>query len=613
MHDRIVVSSTPYWIIWLVTGTIAALSASLFWQAAHLGTEYLPVGNDSFYHARRILDTVRDFHAFYEFDPRIHAPEGSLLTWPWGYDFAMACIVRVFLSLGFTSNPMAILVWIPVAAVFVSSGLLILIAHRLRFSLWATALAGLCMALSPLTQYLHGTGIIDHHYAEYIFVLATVWATLGWLYSLDNRLRALLLGLILGLAPAVHNGLFILQAPVIASIALLWFSGIAIPKHAANAFAAGLVGAMIVVLLPSLPFRSGNFEYYLLSWFHLYIAFATSVLVLLAARQIHNARGLIVVGGAALLLAIPIIHQALMARSFLGGSSIRLNAIGEMRSVYRISSEYGGLWNASAFYSFFLWLIPATAIYCAVMLWKERTQGRAAFWLFSIFGLTLLLLQFRLHYFGSFALYLPLLVWADSIKAHRKAAMLITSMTVLLLYYPPLRYQLIVPVSKANDSAFANVWPILQELRKVCSHSPGIVLADSDAGHYIRYYTECSVVANNFLLTKQHGDKVELTDQLFASAGADVPRLAPYIRYILVRPVNIVRAGKDDFRYVSYSPKSSRLIGDLLFEPPTSKSIPTNFRLLFESRFADVNDIPYARLFEILPSSDSPRPQPETP
>ncbi len=117
--------------LWLLIGLIAAAACSLTWPSAHFADEYVPFSNDSFYHARRILDTVADPASFYEFDSKIHAPEGSLLTWPWGYDYAMAWLVRAGLALGISGSPIGILIWLPVLAVFVSMGLMLLLARRL--------------------------------------------------------------------------------------------------------------------------------------------------------------------------------------------------------------------------------------------------------------------------------------------------------------------------------------------------------------------------------------------------------------------------------------------------------------------------------------------------
>ena len=102
-------------LLWLLVGTIGVMVCCLIYPAAHLGTEFVPVGNDSFYHARRILDAAADPSAFYQFDPKIAAPEGSIVVWPWGYDYALAWIVRIAMLAGFPGEPIGFLIWIPVA------------------------------------------------------------------------------------------------------------------------------------------------------------------------------------------------------------------------------------------------------------------------------------------------------------------------------------------------------------------------------------------------------------------------------------------------------------------------------------------------------------------
>src|SRR5690606_36620088 len=120
--------------IWLIAGVIAAWVCILTLTAEHFGGGDLPVGNDSFYHARRLLDTVRDPAGFYQVDEKIHAPEGRLLVWPWGYDYLLANIARLAMAAGISTDPLAILVWIPVAAVWLSLGLTIVIARQLSLS-----------------------------------------------------------------------------------------------------------------------------------------------------------------------------------------------------------------------------------------------------------------------------------------------------------------------------------------------------------------------------------------------------------------------------------------------------------------------------------------------
>jgi asparagine N-glycosylation enzyme membrane subunit Stt3 len=276
----------------LLVGVVAAAVCSLYWPAVHFSDEYLPFGNDAFYHARRILDTVANPAAFYQFDPKIHAPEGSLLTWPWGYDYAMAWLVKGGLALGLATDPMAILIWLPVVAVFASIGLLMLIARRLSLSPGLIVIAGLAAALSPLTQYLHAVGQIDHHFAEYIFVLAMVACGLRWFARPDDAKHAIILGVVLGAAPNINNGLFILQVPLLATLLVLWLQGTRIPVRATLAFAGALLLTTLSILIPSLPFRLGLFEFYTLSWFHLYVAAGSAVVALALAALPRTPRNI---------------------------------------------------------------------------------------------------------------------------------------------------------------------------------------------------------------------------------------------------------------------------------------------------------------------------------
>ena len=58
-------------------------------------------------------------------------------------------------------------------------------------------------------------------------------------------------------------------------------------------------------------------------------------------------------------------------------------------------------------------------------------------------------------------------------------------------------------------------------------------------GHYIRYYTDCPVIANNFLLTPQHFRKMDEVGALFslsaatlvAGGAADQVRAGPSARH----------------------------------------------------------------------------------
>src|SRR5689334_22609564 len=93
-------------LIWIVGCMLAFVAAMNFLPASLVDGHYIPVSNDSFYHARRILDTVAQPDKFYEFDSHITYPYGEWITWPWGYDYGMAQIVRAVLWVMGPRDPM---------------------------------------------------------------------------------------------------------------------------------------------------------------------------------------------------------------------------------------------------------------------------------------------------------------------------------------------------------------------------------------------------------------------------------------------------------------------------------------------------------------------------
>lgn len=597
--------------IWLAASIVAALSCSLYFSAAHFNGEYLPVGNDSFYHARRILDAVADPSSFYQFDPKIHAPQGSLLVWPWGYDYAMAALVRLGLAAGVSANPMAILIWIPVAAVFLSIGLLVLVARRLSLSSWSVTLTALCMALSPTTQFLHGAGQIDHHHAELICILAALAAGLSWMREPENARAAALLAAVLGVAPAIHNGLFVLQLPLLATLYIRWAQNARPPRRCAAVFAAVLLATTSAILIPSTAFRAGRFEFYTLSSFHLYIAFSTTLLVVLLSllRRTPRAIGALAICGA--LLIVPVLAQIEMARSFVAGTFKWLETIAEMKSPLKEAFTPQGAKIITHIYTYLIWIAPLTFLLCVLQCWRERSSARLLFWVTSAAGLVLLSTQVRMHYFGDFALHLPWLVLADDYARarpqHAKRIFLAISLALVLLFVPALRHQLVAPVSRANDSTFEDTRQIYSALQKACAADPGIVLADNNAGHYIRYYSDCSVMVNNFLLTPLHFSKMDEVEHLFSLRAAQLPSAAPKVKYVLVRPLDIRRADnpEEGYKYWFFFPGDPRLVTDLLLS--ASDSVPGDYVLLEEIRFPGADNIPYARLYKIRrPELSSP-------
>lgn len=524
-------------VAWLLIGTIGVFMAMNAVSASFLSGEYLPVGNDSFYHARRILDTVHDPSAFFEFDDRIHVPEGSWITWPWLFDYMMAMLVSGIAKLTGSTNPVPILMYLPVFWLYLNVGLMMLVARELGLGLLYRSLAGLGVALSPLTQILHGTGSIDHHFAEFTFILLTLLGGLRWFGRPDLPARGVFLGFVLGIACGFHNGLFILQLPVLAAFAVLWARGFELSPRSVIGLAAGLLGGVILVLIPSIPFQKGFFEYYYLSWFHLYVATCTVAVMALMARLRFRAATAMLVGIVAVLLSLPLFGNVLSMEAFLSKDISRFDVIVETRTPLStfIGSPKSWLVN---FYSLLAVLTPLTWLASLWLLIRSPTPRMVFAGTMSVFGLSLFFLQVRLHYYGSFAMILGPLVFAGMLERSGRFDGRKVAATVIVLWalvwYPPVKNRLFAPLPLGMDAQYGLVQQAIPFLAKACAEDPGVVLAYNDLGNYIRYHTDCSVIANNFLLTSQHEQKIAELDSLFNMDLDELLRTRPDIRYLFV-------------------------------------------------------------------------------
>jgi hypothetical protein len=586
--------------LWLVSGSLTFLFCMYHLSGTLVEGSFLPANHDSLYHARRIIDSLGDPLRMYQFDTRIHAPEGSWITWPWAYDMLMACLARALLALTGAADPMTVLALVAPAWVFVNAALFLGVAIRLRLSLPMLALAMLFFTVLPLTQHLHRVGMLDHHYIELTFVLASLYVGLGWFEDLANRGRAVALAVVLGAAPAFHNGLFVLQLPLLLSLAWLWVLGRPIDRRGALAFALALVAATAAFLLPSEPFRLGEFSYYLHSSFHLYAAFCTALLCALASAVRFTAKAAAGLGLLCVALAVPILPQLVHGRDFLFARLPYLDRIEELGSIPRELAR-GDWYPVTLSYSPALWLLP---LGLGGLLWRLRRDSSNAsvfFLVQALVGSFFLLQSFRMHYFGTFALILPLCRLIDDARGLRPQLFASRPRQLALgaLFAAPLLVCLLHlkhVYAPGASSSYNLARPLYAALGAACREAPGVVLAEANDGHPIRYHSECSVIADNFITTPQHAEKFALAEALFAASAADVMRQAPYVRYILVKRVDNVL---DPARQCGLQcPENAGLRRELLAAgaPPKGLLLLNEFRV---NRAGKVE--PFARLFEVVP------------
>jgi hypothetical protein len=602
--------NTTAWILavlglWLLGTLFATFLAAILADSRVVGELYVPRGNDSFYHARRILDAAVGERGFYQFDERLNPPEGTWIPWPWAYDYFMAKLTELALWLRPSMDPMIFLSYVPVAWIGVNAALFLGVAGAVGLSLPMRALAMLGFALSPLTQLLHSVAMIDHHFVELTFVLAVNWLGIAWLGRPESRGRAAALGALLGLAPAFHNGLFILQLIPLGAVFLLWLRDRTPPRAALLACAAALVVMTELILLPSAPYRSGLFAFGLLSWFHFYVACCTAAILVLAGYRRYSLQRLAVLGIVAALLALPLLTNLLQGAAFLSGRISILPDIVEARSPFRFAGETLADSDGISYYGWLLFAVPALLVFSLWRLVRETSGPRLWFLVASCFGLAMLMLQFRFHYFGWFALIVGSLLLIEE-QARRRSwhagLVFVASFGLLALaYQPPLRERLFTIYAAGAEPEYQYALGIHLRLAEVCADDPGLVLASNDDANSILFHSECSVIANNFILGPEDDAKFARIGRLMRSSPAELLRAAPEIRYLFVRAEHFGR----------------RVDGALVLDPSSAiaselilgEELPDGFELIASTdarQSPGAEPEPYARLYRLTPTRRRP-------
>lgn len=586
--------------VWVVTAAIAVFFSALMSDSAVIDGVYFPRTNDSLYHARRILDAVVG-PGLYQFDERLHAPDGAWIPWPWAYDYLMAKAAQVALWVDPTLDPLAFISYVPVVWVVVNAALLLCIAGAIGLSREMQVFVMLCFAFSPLTQLLHSVAMVDHHYVEHTFVLLNVLLGIRWLQQPASSTRAAALGATLGLAQAFHAGLFILQLIPLTSLFMLWCRGHAPPARTLRAFGVALLIVTQLVLLPSEPYRHGMFEFGLLSWFHFYIAICTAAAIGFIAWKPFSRRNLALLAGLCLVLAAPLAAQALSGAAWITGTFSILDQITEMESPYKSFTETYGPTLTASFYSWLLLAAPPLLAFFAYRVLRERAPDKLYFVIAATFGLFLLLQQFRLHYFGFFALVTGTALVIDEVRArfrwHRGATFAIALALFAAAYQPALRERLFYVYSPGGVPEYASVLALYFDLHAACAEDPGTVLAHSDDGNAILFHSDCSVIANNFILRPEDATHISEVFRLMTLSPAELVQQRPDVKYLLLRGRDFVEPNGE----ILQLSKSNAMAQQLL----TSAEPPPRFKLLqtVQWKLNEEGDTSiFARLYKVLPA-----------
>jgi hypothetical protein len=374
-------------------------------------------------------------------------------------------------------------------------------------------------------------------------------------------------GAALGLGPGFHNGLFILQAFYVAHFLVLWVRDMARPVPATVMFSIGLCSASLLVLSRSEPFLNGHFSFYLLSWFHLFSAGATSIVCIMAAVLARRVWSGMVLAAFVVLMFIIAGTEIRHGTDFLFSQFIKLDVIGEARGVSEMLLT-GATGALTEYYSGLIWLLPLVILMQLRQLFSTQAPHLILFAVYVVLGVAIGVQQLRLHYFFSFALYVPLLAAAEAFCGratawHRRTLML--AAVVTMIAYLPVLPRLTKSPPPGMHSDYAIVRSIYPLIAEQCRKQPGVILADYNDGHYLRFHTDCDVIANNFVMSPIHFEKIALSDRLLSSSTATLldERYA-WIDYVYVRRDDNILAtvDADEIRRANRG-----LRGELLFNP----------------------------------------------
>jgi hypothetical protein len=302
-------------------------------------------------------------------------------------------------------------------------------------------------------------------------------------------------------------------------------------------------------------------------------------------------------------VALPVIGIIGYATTFAGGGLESTRDILEAMSPYALYFEYGA-YRSVEHLSWLMWLaLPATLL----NLWWAFTTRDARLQFFAVLGagfLLMLQLQYRFGVFGVVALLLtPLLalkLLAERMPAGpRRIGVVAAGVLLLALAYLPTLKPWNENWARGGNPLYLRMRAGFAVLGEACARRPGVVVAQIEDGHWVRYHSKCSVIGNVFLLTPQHAQKRDEVEQLLRGTPEDIVNGRPDVTYVIAHHRTEVefpdgQGGREVPDLEDLRPALPALVGALLGD---MQAVPAQYRLLWELK-TPAGRV-YARLFEL--------------
>lgn len=527
------------------------------------------VGNDPYYHVRRIWLTVLDYPWVPFFDNYLSYPEGFNVHWPVGFTLFLATISKIFLGSGASLYEVGKVSAVVVPFVGLLNIFLIYIVGSRWYGRNAGLLAALLAALTPALIHPSKIGRVDHHMLEPFFTMLVLYL-FERAYTSGKRSGYLLCGASVSLAflfiPAANLLPFLLAGLIVIKGGYNLLKKTHDPRLARASLNTFLwMFVFIVPVAMTSPFAwAGNFEFERLSLFQplmIFFMLCGICLFWLAAFFVAEKKAslkYLLFGAAAvalLLFASPLsgpLHKAfsLLTRENpkeMFTSETQPFWTGDLRASLELYSFY---------YTYFFYLLPLIVFWSAYRLRKDpslRSQSMV-YWL--VLSLALAFMQRRLIHMSAmpFVLVVSLflnesLLWVNSKVSLNKALRQLASFAAIALVFamvlPSVRHvansglaYLEKPTIKMAMLFDTLIWLKQNTPKTSFLTEPGkkpeyAVLASWEMGHYLTFYSERPNVANPFGMGNEMADVARLyTETDEEKAYSQVSKLGA--KYILL-------------------------------------------------------------------------------
>jgi hypothetical protein len=172
---------------------------------------------------------------------------------------------------------------------------------------------------------------------------------------------------------------------------------------------------------------------------------------------------------------------------------------------------------------------------------------------------------------------------------------------LVFAFQPALRERLFIFNAPGSAPDYASVLPLYITLAPFCAEDPGLVLASSDDGSGLLFHTECSVIANNFILTRADEYHINEIWRLLQLPPEEIVKERPDIKYVLLRARDFLRVVGDGVALPEDNAVAQQLLTDR-GPPPSFELLKT---VLLDLGPGEADKAIFARLYRVR-SADAP-------